>query len=142
MNKIDELIKEAIREKNSLKVSVYRQVKTKLQKMLTEKGRKSRELTDEDFQKAVKKEFKEIKEELKFVNPMNSAIYKALCAKLSYLDIFIARTMGVDEMIKLIKKGIEEKGNNIGLIMKYLKETGKPINMREASKKVKEMINK
>lgn len=146
MINLDEKIKDAIRAKNPLKANLYRMVKSKVEKALQAKGRKDRTVTAEDVTKAIKKEYKEVLEEMKFTNPTNSSMYKALCAKLSYLDSMMPSVVPMDEAMEFIKEGMRRSSEAMNVspkmqdVMKYLKSTGKNFDMKSVSAKVKEML--
>lgn len=138
---LDRMITDAMRNRNPLKANLYRMVKSKVTNIVTAKGRKDRTVTKEDVMAAIKKEYKEIQEELKFINPTNSAVTKALCAKLSYLDGLLPKVLPVSEAMDMIKEKFREKSErNMGNIMRMIKESGKTFDMKELSAKVKEML--
>ncbi len=143
---LNKLITNAVREKNPLKANLYRMVKSKVEKELQAKNRKDRTMTAEDVTKAIKKEYKEVLEEMKFTNPTNSSMYKALCAKLSYLDSLMPRLVPMDEALDFIKEGMRRSSTAMNVnpkmqdVMKYLKSTGKNFDMKAVSAKVKEML--
>ncbi len=138
---LERLIREAIKNKEPLKANLYRMVKTKVVNIVTAKGRKDRTVKAEDILNAIKKEYKEVREELKYVNPSNSAVYKELCAKLSYLDNLLPKVAPLDEAIELIKEHLLATHNtNFGAIMGYIKKTGKNFDMKAVAAKVKEML--
>ena len=150
---VDAFIQGAMKDGNSLKANVWRSIKTKLMNVQKAKKRKSRELTDEDMQNALKLEFKELQDEMDAnMKALRSAICKAVGAKMSYISPFIKKENKLEplsniESIKLVEAAVlkvtssmGEKAN-MGLVMKTIKDTGQNVDMKFIAMKVKELMS-
>lgn len=122
-----------MKEGNTIKSNTFRMVKTKLYNILAVKGRKNKKPTVEDLVKATKKEYKELKEEMDFLYKSlkpNSSKLKEISAKLSYLSVLLPEE----------SDAIKQSEGNMGKAMKFLKDSGKNINFKQASEKIKEAL--
>lgn len=136
MIEINELIKSAMKEKNAIKLSLYRNIKTKISKLLTAKN--SDHIATEDIVlSAIKSELKEINEELKYLNVGDSTHYKSLSLQKTYIENLLPKELSIDQINKLVVEAIREVGLNFGSVMKYLKSLNLNINMKIASEIVK-----
>lgn len=144
MINLNEIIKTSLKNQNLLKANLFRMVKSKLETTLNAKNRKDRKCNDEDVLNAIKKEYKEIKEEIDAnwkLDPPDSTILKALSAKLSYLDILLPKEDPIEEAVVLIKDYLLATNNtNFGAIMGFIKKSGKNFNMKQVAEKIKEII--
>ncbi len=132
---IREVIQKAILQKNTLKVSLFRAVLSKIEAY---KHNSSRLSIDEMIMKAIRKEYKELKEELSF-NKEDTPHYKAICSKLAYLDVYMPKELSEEEMYTLVHEAMLAC-DGMGSIMKYIKGSGKEVNMKKISEIVKGLM--
>lgn len=141
---LNKIIKESLKDKDLLKANLFRMVKSKLEILLNSKNRKNRNVTNEDILNVIKKEYKEIKEEIdanQKIDVPNTSLLKALSTKLTYLDVLLPQIAPLEEAIKLIQEYLSVNNNpKMGAIIGHIKKSGKNFDMRAVSDKIKEMI--
>ena len=142
LNKLNKLITSSMSDSNAIQTTVLRSVKAKVIKMQTASKKSIRDLPENEMiLRSLKAEMKELKEENEAnMTVHNSALCMNLCAQMSYISPYIPIEVTEDETRIIVDEAISKVGTNMGKIMRYLKETGKDINMRLASNIVKELI--
>jgi uncharacterized protein YqeY len=141
---IDAHIKTAMKAKDAVALTAYRSLKTKVLVKLSEAGRPpGKELTEEEFAAAAKKEVRERQESNEFLKP-DHATYQENAKIIAILEGHLPKAMGAAELEAAIQKAIAETNpagpKEIGKVMAALKKAGGAIDMGAASARVKALL--
>ena len=142
--KINEDLKNAMKEKDTFKLSVLRMLKSALQ---LEQIAKKHELDDNEIAAVLKKQVKVRKDSLEEYKKYGKAdLVESLEKEISILDIYLPEEMSESEISEIVKSAMEEikptSMKDMGLVMKKVNEllVGKNADMSLVSKLVKEQI--
>lgn len=143
-NKINEDLKNAMKEKDTFKLSVLRMLKSALQ---LEQIAKKHELDDNEISAVLKKQVKVRKDSLEEYKKYDKQeLVESLEKEIEILDVYLPEEMSEEEISKIVLSAIEEieptSMKDMGLVMKKVNEllTGKNADMSLVSKLVKENI--
>lgn len=145
LDKINEDLKSAMKEKDAFKLSVLRMLKSALQ---LEKISKKHELDDNEISSVLKKQVKLRKdsmEEYKKYNKVSEV--EGLEKEIEILSTYLPEEMSEEEIKALVNNVIEEvkptSMKDMGIVMKKMNEVleGKNADMSLVSKLVKEYLN-
>lgn len=144
IEKINEELKNAMKSKDTFKLSVLRMLKSALQ---LEGIAKKHELSDEEVLNVIKKQVKLRKDSLEEYQKYNKVDEVAsLEEEIKLLSIYLPEELSEEEITKLVNQAIEEvkptSMKDMGLVMKTMNEllAGKNADMSLVSKLVKESI--
>ncbi len=142
--KINEDLKNAMKEKDTFKLSVLRMLKSALQ---LEQIAKKHELDDNEIAAVLKKQVKVRKDSLEEYKKYGKAdLVESLEKEIAILDIYLPEEMSESEISEIVKSAVEEikptSMKDMGLVMKKVNEllVGKNADMSLVSKLVKEQI--
>ena len=103
--RIEKEFKEALKEKNEIKVSVLRMLKADLHNLSKDK----KELKDEDYIKVIQKHVRQHKDSIEqFEKGNRGALVEKERAELSVLETFLPKMLSEEELTKIIKDTIAE----------------------------------
>ncbi len=125
LQRIDADLKDAMREKNAVKLGVLRMLKSALSYATIEKSGAQGELSDADTVQAVRKQVKQRQDSIESFEKGGRA---ELAAKekeeLSILQLYLPQQMNADEVLKVVRETIAEVGATskaqISAVMKAL----------------------
>lgn len=144
IEKINEELKNAMKNKDTFKLSVLRMLKSALQ---LEGIAKKHELGDEEVLNVIKKQVKLRKDSLEEYQKYNKLDEVAsLEEEIKILSIYLPEELSEEDIVKLVNKAIEDvkptSMKDMGLVMKAMNEllVGKNADMSLVSKLVKEAI--
>jgi len=142
--KINEDLKNAMKEKDTFKLSVLRMLKSALQ---LEQIAKKHELDDSEISAVLKKQVKVRKDSLEEYKKYDKAeLVESLEKEIAILDAYLPEEMSESEITKVVEAVIDEvkptSMKDMGLVMKKVNEqlVGKNADMSLVSKLVKEKI--
>ncbi len=142
--KINEDLKNAMKEKDTFKLSVLRMLKSALQ---LEQIAKKHELDDNEISAVLKKQVKVRKDSLEEYKKYDKAeLVESLEKEIAILDAYLPEEMSESEISEIVKSAVEEikptSMKDMGLVMKKVNEllVGKNADMSLVSKLVKEQI--
>ena len=142
--KINEDIKNAMKEKDTFKLSVLRMLKSALQ---LEQIAKKHELDDNEISAVLKKQVKVRKDSLEEYKKYDKAeLVESLEKEIAILDAYLPEEMSESEITKVVEAVIDEvkptSMKDMGIVMKKVNEQliGKNADMSLVSKLVKEKI--
>lgn len=142
--KINEDLKNAMKEKDTFKLSVLRMLKSALQ---LEQIAKKHELDDNEVAAVLKKQVKVRKDSLEEYKKYDKAeLVESLEKEIAILDVFLPEEMNKEDITKVVEDAINEvkptSMKDMGLVMKKVNEllVGKNADMSLVSKLVKEKI--
>lgn len=142
--KINEDLKNAMKEKDTFKLSVLRMLKSALQ---LEQIAKKHELDDNEVAAVLKKQVKVRKDSLEEYKKYNKAeLVESLEKEIAILDVYLPEEMNKEDITKVVEDAINEvkptSMKDMGLVMKKVNEllVGKNADMSLVSKLVKEKI--
>ena len=142
--KINEDLKNAMKEKDTFKLSVLRMLKSALQ---LEQIAKKHELDDNEISAVLKKQVKVRKDSLEEYKKYDKAeLVESLEKEIAILDAYLPEEMSESEITKVVEAVIDEvkptSMKDMGLVMKKVNEqlVGKNADMSLVSKLVKEKI--
>lgn len=142
--KINEDLKNAMKEKDTFKLSVLRMLKSALQ---LEQIAKKHELDDNEIAAVLKKQVKVRKDSLEEYKKYDKAeLVESLEKEIAILDAYLPEEMSESEISEIVKSAVEEikptSMKDMGLVMKKVNEllVGKNADMSLVSKLVKEQI--
>ena len=142
--KINEDLKNAMKEKDTFKLSVLRMLKSALQ---LEQIAKKHELDDNEIAAVLKKQVKVRKDSLEEYKKYGKTdLVESLEKEIAILDIYLPEEMSESEISEIVKSAVEEikptSMKDMGLVMKKVNEllVGKNADMSLVSKLVKEKI--
>lgn len=142
--KINEDLKNAMKEKDTFKLSVLRMLKSALQ---LEQIAKKHELDDNEISAVLKKQVKVRKDSLEEYKKYDKAeLVESLEKEIAILDAYLPEEMSESEITKVVEAVIDEvkptSMKDMGLVMKKVNEQliGKNADMSLVSKLVKEKI--
>lgn len=142
--KINEDLKNAMKEKDTFKLSVLRMLKSALQ---LEQIAKKHELDDNEIAAVLKKQVKVRKDSLEEYKKYGKTdLVESLEKEIAILDIYLPEEMSESEISEIVKSAVEEikptSMKDMGLVMKKVNEllVGKNADMSLVSKLVKEQI--
>ena len=142
--KINEDLKNAMKEKDTFKLSVLRMLKSALQ---LEQIAKKHELDDNEVAAVLKKQVKVRKDSLEEYKKYDKAeLVKSLEKEIAILDVYLPEEMNKEDITKVVEAAINEvkptSMKDMGLVMKKVNEllVGKNADMSLVSKLVKEQI--
>lgn len=142
--KINEDLKNAMKEKDTFKLSVLRMLKSALQ---LEQIAKKHELDDNEVAAVLKKQVKVRKDSLEEYKKYDKAeLVESLEKEIAILDVYLPEEMNKEDIIKVVEDAINEvkptSMKDMGLVMKKVNEllVGKNADMSLVSKLVKEKI--
>lgn len=142
--KINEDLKNAMKEKDSFKLSVLRMLKSALQ---LEQIAKKHELDDNEISAVLKKQVKVRKDSLEEYKKYDKAeLVESLEKEIAILDAYLPEEMSESEITKVVEAVIDEvkptSMKDMGIVMKKVNEQliGKNADMSLVSKLVKEKI--
>ena len=135
-NKITEQLKSAMKEKNAERLSVLRNILSKI----TEAEKVSNTiLSDEEIIKVIQKIAKQREESINLFKQGNRLdLVQVEEYQLSALKEFLPKMMNEEEIRLAVKTSIENGATNIGLLMKDLNKFGNLIDKKLASTIAKE----
>lgn len=142
--KINEDLKNAMKEKDTFKLSVLRMLKSALQ---LEQIAKKHELDDNEVAAVLKKQVKVRKDSLEEYKKYDKAeLVESLEKEIAILDVYLPEEMNKEDITKVVEDAISEvkptSMKDMGLVMKKVNEllVGKNADMSLVSKLVKEKI--
>ena len=142
--KINEDLKNAMKEKDTFKLSVLRMLKSALQ---LEQIAKKHELDDNEVAAVLKKQVKVRKDSLEEYKKYDKAeLVESLEKEIAILDVYLPEEMSEEDIAKVVADAISEvkptSMKDMGLVMKKVNEllVGKNADMSLVSKLVKEKI--
>lgn len=142
--KINEDLKNAMKEKDTFKLSVLRMLKSALQ---LEQIAKKHELDDNEIAAVLKKQVKVRKDSLEEYKKYDKTeLVESLEKEITILDAYLPEEMSESEISEIVKSAVEEikptSMKDMGLVMKKVNEllVGKNADMSLVSKLVKEQI--
>ena len=142
--KINEDLKNAMKEKDTFKLSVLRMLKSALQ---LEQIAKKHELDDNEVAAVLKKQVKVRKDSLEEYKKYDKAeLVESLEKEIAILDVYLPEEMSEEDITKVVEDAISEVKStsmkDMGLVMKKVNEllVGKNADMSLVSKLVKEKI--
>ncbi len=142
--KINEDLKNAMKEKDTFKLSVLRMLKSALQ---LEQIAKKHELDDNEISAVLKKQVKVRKDSLEEYKKYDKAeLVESLEKEIAILDAYLPEEMSESEITKVVEDVIDEvkptSMKDMGIVMKKVNEQliGKNADMSLVSKLVKEKI--
>ena len=142
--KINEDLKNAMKEKDTFKLSVLRMLKSALQ---LEQIAKKHELDDNEISAVLKKQVKVRKDSLEEYKKYDKAeLVESLEKEIAILDAYLPEEMPESEITKVVEAVIDEvkptSMKDMGIVMKKVNEQliGKNADMSLVSKLVKEKI--
>lgn len=142
--KINEDLKNAMKEKDTFKLSVLRMLKSALQ---LEQIAKKHELDDNEIAAVLKKQVKVRKDSLEEYKKYDKTeLVESLEKEIAILDAYLPEEMSESEISEIVKSAVEEikptSMKDMGLVMKKVNELliGKNADMSLVSKLVKEQI--
>lgn len=142
--KINEDLKNAMKEKDTFKLSVLRMLKSALQ---LEQIAKKHELDDNEIAAVLKKQVKVRKDSLEEYKKYDKAeLVESLEKEIAILDAYLPEEMSESEITKVVEVVIDEvkptSMKDMGIVMKKVNEQliGKNADMSLVSKLVKEKI--
>ena len=142
--KINEDLKNAMKEKDTFKLSVLRMLKSALQ---LEQIAKKHELDDNEVAAVLKKQVKARKDSLEEYKKYDKAeLVESLEKEIAILDVYLPEEMNKEDITKVVEDAINEvkptSMKDMGLVMKKVNEllVGKNADMSLVSKLVKEKI--
>lgn len=142
--KINEDLKNAMKEKDTFKLSVLRMLKSALQ---LEQIAKKHELDDNEIAAVLKKQVKVRKDSLEEYKKYDKTeLVESLEKEIAILDAYLPEEMSESEISEIVKSAVEEikptSMKDMGLVMKRVNEllVGKNADMSLVSKLVKEQI--
>lgn len=142
--KINEDLKNAMKEKDTFKLSVLRMLKSALQ---LEQIAKKHELDDNEIAAVLKKQVKVRKDSLEEYKKYDKAeLVESLEKEIAILDAYLPKEMSESEITKVVEAVIDEvkptSMKDMGIVMKKVNEQliGKNADMSLVSKLVKEKI--
>lgn len=142
--KINEDLKNAMKEKDTFKLSVLRMLKSALQ---LEQIAKKHELDDNEVAAVLKKQVKVRKDSLEEYKKYDKAeLVESLEKETAILDVYLPEEMNKEDITKVVEDAINEvkptSMKDMGLVMKKVNEllVGKNADMSLVSKLVKEKI--
>lgn len=142
--KINEDLKNAMKEKDTFKLSVLRMLKSALQ---LEQIAKKHELDDNEISAVLKKQVKVRKDSLEEYKKYDKAeLVESLEKEIAILDVYLPEEMSESEITKVVEAVIDEvkptSMKDMGIVMKKVNEQliGKNADMSLVSKLVKEKI--
>ena len=142
--KINEDLKNAMKEKDTFKLSVLRMLKSALQ---LEQIAKKHELDDNEIAAVLKKQVKVRKDSLEeYKKYGKTELVESLEKEIAILDAYLPEEMSESEISEIVKSAVEEikptSMKDMGLVMKKVNEllVGKKADMSLVSKLVKEQI--
>lgn len=142
--KINEDLKNAMKEKDTFKLSVLRMLKSALQ---LEQIAKKHELDDNEISAVLKKQVKVRKDSLEEYKKYDKAeLVESLEKEIAILDAYLPEEMSKSEITKVVEAVIDEvkptSMKDMGIVMKKVNEQliGKNADMSLVSKLVKEKI--
>ena len=142
--KINEDLKNAMKEKDTFKLSVLRMLKSALQ---LEQIAKKHELDDNEIAVVLKKQVKVRKDSLEEYKKYDKTeLVESLEKEIAILDAYLPEEMSESEISEIVKSAVEEikptSMKDMGLVMKKVNEllVGKNADMSLVSKLVKEQI--
>lgn len=139
--KINEDLKNAMKEKDTFKLSVLRMLKSALQ---LEQIAKKHELDDNEVAAVLKKQVKVRKDSLEEYKKYDKAeLVESLEKEIAILDVYLPEEMNKEDITKVVEAAINEvkptSMKDMGLVMKKVNEllVGKNADMSLVSKLVK-----
>ncbi len=142
--KINEDLKNAMKEKDTFKLSVLRMLKSALQ---LEQIAKKHELDDNEISAVLKKQVKVRKDSLEEYKKYDKAeLVESLEKEIAILDAYLPEEMSESEITKVVEAVIDKvkptSMKDMGIVMKKVNEQliGKNADMSLVSKLVKEKI--
>ena len=142
--KINEDLKNTMKEKDTCKLSVLRMLKSALQ---LEQIAKKHELDDNEVAAVLKKQVKVRKDSLEeYKKYGKTELVESLEKEIAILDAYLPEEMSESEISEIVKSAVEEikptSMKDMGLVMKKVNEllVGKNADMSLVSKLVKEQI--
>lgn len=142
--RINEDLKNAMKEKDTFKLSVLRMLKSALQ---LEQIAKKHELDDNEVAAVLKKQVKVRKDSLEEYKKYDKAeLVESLEKEIAILDVYLPEEMNKEDITKVVEDAINEvkptSMKDMGLVMKKVNEllVGKNADMSLVSKLVKEKI--
>ena len=142
--KINEDLKNAMKEKDTFKLSVLRMLKSALQ---LEQIAKKHELDDNEIAAVLKKQVKVRKDSLEEYKKYDKTeLVESLEKEIAILDVYLPEEMNKEDITKVVEAAINEvkptSMKDMGLVMKKVNEllVGKNADMSLVSKLVKEQI--
>lgn len=142
--KINEDLKNAMKEKDTFKLSVLRMLKSALQ---LEQIAKKHELDDNEVAAVLKKQVRVRKDSLEEYKKYDKAeLVESLEKEIAILDAYLPEEMNKEDITKVVEAAINEvkptSMKDMGLVMKKVNEllVGKNADMSLVSKLVKEQI--
>lgn len=142
--KINEDLKNAMKEKDTFKLSVLRMLKSALQ---LEQIAEKHELDDNEIAAVLKKQVKVRKDSLEEYKKYDKTeLVESLEKEIAILDAYLPEEMSESEISEIVKSAVEEikptSMKDMGLVMKKVNEllVGKNADMSLVSKLVKEQI--
>lgn len=142
--RINEDLKNAMKGKDTFKLSVLRMLKSALQ---LEQIAKKHELDDNEVAAVLKKQVKVRKDSLEEYKKYDKAeLVESLEKEIAILDVYLPEEMNKEDITKVVEDAINEvkptSMKDMGLVMKKVNEllVGKNADMSLVSKLVKEKI--
>ena len=123
--RVDEDLKEAMRERNASKLGVLRMLKSALTYAAIEKSGAEAELTDAEAAQVVRKQAKQRQDSIEsFEKGGRTELAAKEREELSILNAYLPQAMSADELAKVVRETITEVGATskaqMGAVMKAL----------------------
>jgi uncharacterized protein len=143
-NKIEELIKQARKERSYLKLQAYQSILSAIQERET---RENKSLSDDEILTVIEKEKKAFDESAELFKERNPVESKNFILKSSICEQFLPEKIHEKDYPHVIRMAIQQSGaesiRDMGKVMAYLKEKyGKSLDMGVVSAMVKEQLSK
>jgi len=125
IQRVDEDLKEAMRQKNSARVAVLRMLKSALKYAAIEKTDGQGDLNDSEAVQVVRKQLKQRQDSIEsFEKGGRAELVAKEKAELSILQSYLPQPMSADDVAKLVRETISEVGATskaqMGAVMKTL----------------------
>ena len=141
---IDAAIKTALKSRDATALAAWRALKTKVMVKLTEAGREGHKpLSDEELHTLLRREIKERHESNEFLDPAGET-YRTNAGIIAILDAHLPKLLSPEEADALIRRVIAATGaagsKDLGQVMKALRDSGRPLDMKAVSARVRELL--
>ncbi len=141
---LNQLIKESMKKKDTVALTTYRSLKSKIMVILTSSKRDhDKPLTSEEEASAIKREIKERKEANEFLKK-GDVTFDENVLIISILDQHLPKQLTIEDTDAIIEKAfltLNPQGmKDMGKVMGFVKKENLPIDMKYVSDKIKEKL--
>lgn len=124
---LDTDIKEAMKAKNTERLATIRLIKTEVMKKEVEKGRSTKDLSEQEFIELLSRMVKQRKESIdQYKNAGRDDLAQAEETELAIINEYLPKPLSEEELVALIQEAIKTSGatgpKDMGAVMKELKE--------------------